>query len=56
MGGWLLDFIFHYIMLSAEVERLTVRVGRDTRLLEIRRVGMPRCVMGKTSPIHGSLG
>lgn len=56
MGGWLLDFIFHYIILSARAERLAVVVGRYARLLEIQRGGMLRCVMGQTSSIHGSLG
>ena len=56
MGGRLLDLIVHYIILSSRTERLATRMGRDARLEEIRRGGMLRCMMGQTSPIHGTLG
>ena len=56
MGGWLLDFIFHYIILSARAERLAVRVGRDARFEGGCRGGKLRCMMGEKYPIHGTLG
>ena len=56
MGGWLLDFIFNYIILSGRAELLATRMGEDARLEEIRRGRKTSCMKGEASPIHGTLG